>query len=132
MKNILEQKIGSELVAMMERAHPVGNRVTCNPPPQDTDEDWLCVTKTGQEFWDCAIDNQWEVGGSFTTELEAAGFCSFVKKVGGVKINLIVTAHDDFEKKFLAASHVAKRLNVINKQDRIALFQAVLYANIEA
>ncbi len=22
---------------------PVGSRVTCNPPPMDTDEDWLCL-----------------------------------------------------------------------------------------
>lgn len=36
--------------------------------------------------------------------------------------------HDIYDR-FIAATAVAKRLNLLDKADRIALFQAVLYAN---
>ena len=43
--------------------------------------------------------------------------------------NLIVTIDPNFYERFLAATSVAKRLNIMCRDDRVALFQAVLYAN---
>jgi hypothetical protein len=44
-------------------------------------------------------------------------------------VNLIATSDGDFFRRFLAATQVCIRLNLMNKEDRIALFQAVLYGN---
>ena len=47
-------------------------------------------------------------------------------------VNLIVTRNDTFFNRFMAASSVAKRLNLLDKADRVAVFQAVLYGNTTA
>lgn len=44
-------------------------------------------------------------------------------------VNLIVTVDSEFYNRFVAATSVAMRLNLLEKSDRIALFQAVLYGN---
>jgi hypothetical protein len=41
--------------------------------------------------------------------------------------NLIVTDDLEWHRRFVAATSIAKRLNLMAKADRIALFQAVLY-----
>jgi len=70
------------------------------------------------------------IGGSRFLDLRtplnvADRFSSYVKK----EVNLIVTEDPKFFDKFMAATSVAKRLNLLSKEDRIALFQAVLYGN---
>lgn len=47
------------------------------------------------------------------------------------EFNCIITDSESFFKRFMAATAVAQRLNLLDKSDRIALFQAVLYANGE-
>lgn len=42
-------------------------------------------------------------------------------------LNLIVTEDKEFFSKFMAATQIARRLNVLDKGDRIALFRAVLF-----
>ncbi|MNF99067.1 hypothetical protein D3C84_819530 [compost metagenome] len=44
-------------------------------------------------------------------------------------LNLIVTFDPEFYRRFMAATGVAKHLNLLDKQDRVTLFQAVLYGN---
>jgi hypothetical protein len=45
------------------------------------------------------------------------------------KVNLIVTASAAFAARHRVATALCKRLNLMDKADRIALFQAVLYGN---
>lgn len=107
---------------------PVGSRVTCDPPPTDTDEDWLilikqstmekCLSLLSKEGF--ALDNPNE-----HYRPEEGKFNSWRKG----DTNLIVTRDWEFHRRFLAATHVAKVLNVMKKQDRVTLFQAVLYGN---
>lgn len=47
------------------------------------------------------------------------------------KVNLIVTRHRWFARKFLEANELAKRFKLIDRDDRVALFQAILYGNSE-
>ena len=116
--------VGSEWVI------PVGSRVTCNPPPTNTDEDYLVLAAhAGRDFWD-SLRNDWDRDGSAIADdvnyLEQhSGFESFSRD----GINLIVTRSEIFFRKFLIASDLAKRFNLLDKADRIALFQGVLYAN---
>lgn len=111
---------------------PVGSRVTCNPPPTDTDEDYLVLvsrTHLSLIFETLRTDN-WTLDGSEITDevnciREEDRFYSFKRE----SVNLIITRSPSFFFRFMAASGVAKRLNLLSKPDRVALFQAVLYGN---
>lgn len=114
----------------------VGSRVTCVPAPTDTDRDWLVMVEPGKaiDFDLALIGAGWEMGGSDIPESsnltpECDRFHSFTKTVDGVTENIIATSSQPFHERFLAATSVAKRLNLLSKNDRIALFQAVLYGN---
>jgi len=97
----------------------------------DTDEDWLCYLPPG----DFAIFEEvlimgfaCEFGGS---QIHAGGCLigepnSFQSYTLG-EINVIATASEEFFEKFMHATAEAKRLNLLDKSDRIALFQKILY-----
>lgn len=105
------------------RVVPVGSRITCKPPPENTDIDYLVLMSrwfdpaklaaagyeldSQSEHYDPAVNvfNSWRKG----------------------DINLIATKDQQFFSKFLFATKIAKELNLLNKKDRITLFQAVLY-----
>lgn len=119
------------LRSAVERIEPVGSRVTCNPPPMDTDEDWLVYLQPGDfaQFEDVLIcAHGFELGGS---RIHAGGCTigdpnSFQSYTFG-KLNVIATGSEEFFDKFMEATAEAKRLNLMDKEDRIALFQKILY-----
>lgn len=112
----------------------VGSRVTCDPAPTDTDLDVLVLATLDQwrDHLSPLLEAQrFEKGGSdcrdagsYMAEVPLA-FQSFTFG----ELNLIVTLDPEFYRRFLAATSVAKSLNLLKKQDRIDLFQAVLYGN---
>jgi len=103
----------------------VGSRVTCNPPPKDTDEDILIYTETiATLIHDCKANGF--VGGEVYFTPDSKTTSQFISLKQG-DINLIVTDNKDFYDKFLLATHVCKTLNVMEKQHRITVFQAILY-----
>lgn len=115
-------------------ARCVGSRVTCNPPPTDTDMDVLVLIDGTDRGYVTAYDDfrkaGWSLDGSEIVVPEfaqdpAERFNSFSKG----EVNCIITDSEVFFKRFMAATAVAQRLNLMDKADRIALFQAVLYAN---
>jgi len=98
----------------------VGSRVTCKPPPNDTDEDVLVLTDNIKELiHDCD-------GVGFEINFGDYKLVNFTSLRKGY-INLIVTDEEEFYEKFLLATHVCKSLNVLDKEDRITIFQAILY-----
>jgi hypothetical protein len=112
------------------RVEMCGSRVTCNPAPTGTDEDYLVeieqvssgsVAQVVQAISGAGFN--WE--GSEHYQNAANTFMSWRKG----ETNLIVTASSVFAERHRAATHVCTRLNLLNKPDRIALFQAVLYGN---
>lgn len=112
----------------------VGSRVTCNPAPTGTDQDWLVLVDSDNygKLAEFLLNQNWIVGGSMIPEdvnwlPPAQRFNSFT--LG--EDNLIITHSHEFFKRFLSASAVAKSLNLLKKEDRIALFQAVIYGNTE-
>lgn len=101
----------------------VGSRVTCNPPPADTDEDWLVLLESeAQQSLQQAGFTQ-EGSPEFYTGSDVGGFQSW--RHGN--INVITTPDPEFFYRFITATTLAKRFNLLKKADRIALFQAVLY-----
>ena len=102
----------------------VGSRVTCSPPPTDTDEDVLLLTDDlSMLIADCI-----EVGFTRDGDHKASYPTGFVSLRNGT-MNFIVTDVEEFYKKFMLATHVCKSLNVMTKVDRICVFQAILYGN---
>jgi len=119
----LPEAIAEALADVLANAEPVGSRVTCDPAPTDTDEDWLVLVR------EVPVEKLQEAGFSqegspeFYTGNDAGGFRSWRKG----DLNVITTQSDEFYRLFLTATYLAKRFNLLRKQDRIALFQAVLY-----
>ena len=111
-------------LALDGQAHPVGSRVTCSPAPTDTDRDWLVlvgpglVAETIARLGALAVADGSKPGEHFTS----------------IRIgieNVILTDQPDFYRRFLAATRVAKLLNISDKAHRLALFQAVLYGHTQ-
>jgi hypothetical protein len=110
----------------------VGSRVTCNPPPMDTDQDVLILVSI-EGFGDF-VQKLYETGFSLDGS-EVTNQQEYIEKdetfqsfsIG--EWNAICTCDVTFYKRFVAATEVARRLNLLDKSDRIALFQAVLYGN---
>lgn len=112
----------------------VGSRVTCDPAPTNTDQDVLVLTTA--ELWaehlgtGLAISG-FEKGGSDCgnqSEYLAQVPMSFQSFTLG-ELNLIITFDPEFYRRFMAATGVAKHFNLLSKDDRVMLFQAVLYGN---
>jgi hypothetical protein len=108
---------------------PVGSRVTCSPPPTDTDEDYLVLVN--DVYQACkglkALGFSYEVDDEKIKEYlkmmegSAVSFCSM--RFG--EINYIIVESPFFFERFLTATHVAKKLNLLNKEDRIMVFHAI-------
>lgn len=106
----------------------VGSRATCSPAPTETDEDHLLLVLDK--------DVQAAIG-----VLHSEGFhldhpSAHYRPEDGIfnswrkeDVNLIVTSDPIFYRRFLSASNVAKKLNLLEKADRVTLFQSVLYGN---
>jgi len=117
------------LKALSVRIEPVGSRVTCFPPPMDTDADYLVLVESHDLFRSVIAEIDFVMGGSAVLDanvpLDSADrFSSYTKGID----NLIVTQDASFFEKFMVATRVAKHLNLLSKPDRILLFQAVLYS----
>ncbi len=112
-----------DITGMVARVAPVGSRITCDPAPADTDEDWLILDQFGID--DRLIEQGFarEGGPEFYTGNDNGEFRSWRRG----DINLIVTPDDKFYDRFITATKLATRFNLMQKDDRIALFQAVLY-----
>jgi hypothetical protein len=125
----MEDRPSLALKKLARMMKAVGSRVTCQPPPMDTDADWLVLVEPGNltKFINTLLDEGYELGGSHPGNevcLPAeSGFSSFKKGI----VNIILTEDLVFYTKFLAATHLAARFNLLKKEDRVALFQAVLY-----
>ena len=114
--------------------HPTGSNYICNPPVIDTDMDFIVLIKD-EDYFD-TIGRlslcEWELGGSDPTPVSEAGYenadYGFASWKKG-NVNLIITTSQDFYNKFVYATEVAKRQNLLKKEDRVALFQKILYGN---
>jgi len=111
---------------LFKDAYQTGSTVICNPPVTDTDIDYVVYTKElaglirfleDQGFEQSYVDDEeYEIN-------EDGIFCSL--RLGNA--NLILTSNHDYFLGFCNATDLAKKLNLVNKEDRITLFKAVLY-----
>ena len=124
----------NEVLSVLEfygcKVEPCGSRVTCNPAPTDTDQDYLVEVKDDINTISEVVNRlqsfgfRWE-GGEHYQQAMTGDFMSWRRE----DQNLIVTANAAFAERHRTATMVCTRLNLLKKDDRIALFQAVLYGN---
>lgn len=103
-----------------------GSRVTCNPPPTDTDIDYLIFCNEPQlsVFHDCLDDYGFvRENGQHYEDASDCRFTSFRKG----KLNFIVTGDIGFVETHKFATRVCKELNLMEKSHRVTLFQALLH-----
>ena len=108
---------------------PVGSRVTCSPPPTDTDEDFLLLV----DDLDDAVKKLKGIGfDTGMTKKQEEEYASLQITSGGRfkslrfgDVNYIVTQSAFFFDRFLTATHICKTLNVMDKKQRILIFSGV-------
>lgn len=120
--------VPSDLPGLLSLAF-VGSRVTCDPPPTNTDLDVLVYVRDLALVTDSLVRAGFGHDGSDISDHHDFDWNSKFRSYSRGEVNLIITDDEDFHRRFLAASSVAKRLNLLRKEDRVALFQAVLYGN---
>jgi hypothetical protein len=107
----------------IQQWHMVGSRETCRPAPLFTDTDFLVYDP------DCKQFNKLERKGwdsETTVYTTCPDFFSF--RYG--RTNVLCTESKAFYDKFMEATRLAKKLNLRQKSQRIALFQYILYGNL--
>jgi len=113
----------SQLLNYTQNWAHVGSSITCDPPPDNTDNDILCLTHNLEDFTQRAEHEGFEVRKGSTPGNQY--FTSMKKN----NTDLIVTTEEEFYTRFMRATKVAKKLNLLKKEDRVTLFQAILYHN---
>lgn len=117
--------------------HPTGSKYICNPPVEDTDEDYIVFVapKYFEDIINEALDNGCDFDGSDISPAEddvnVREFDFPWNSVRDGDKNYIITSSKEFYNKFVNATKLAKCLNLLDKNDRIRLFQAVLYDNYD-
>lgn len=101
----------------------VGSRITCDPPPVGTDQDVLVLTKVSK-FHKLISFLEGEGYDSQGSAMSSSEFVSL--KSEQTDINFIITKSYEYFHRFMAATSIAKRFNLLNKDDRVALFEAVI------
>ena len=104
---------------------PTGSYFTCNPQVKDTDIDFAVRVHCLQTFGSALEDKNWTV----TYDDPEYTICTnnevpFITARQG-KFNLIIFSEWAGFRAYATATHVAKHLNLLNKDDRVMLFQAV-------
>jgi len=104
---------------------PTGSRFICDPPVMNTDEDTVVFVDV---LLRSSLDRELREYGfkvPYGREYDALknDFTSYKKD----EVNLIVTWKQEFYNKYVHATLCAKRLNLIRKEDRIKLFEGMIY-----
>jgi hypothetical protein len=100
-----------------------GSRYICNPAPTDTDDDYIVLDNAGLSGW-LAME-MFDLNTDPDRYQAIPDFMAW--RLGD--LNVIVALDQCFYDRFCAATELAKARNILAKDDRITLFQSVLYGN---
>jgi len=111
-----------------------GSSVICNPPVLDTDIDFVIKSKDVDILKDYLTrELRFNVMSGEESETNYEGLNNGSEYFYSLKkdnINIMLVQDESFFIKWLNATLLAKKLNLLKKEDRITLFQYVLYDNI--
>jgi hypothetical protein len=112
-----------------------GSRVICDPPVEDTDEDYVVLVRSMGEFEKLVLADGWtkSMGEAYRATVRHApnepwGAESSVNIFASYRkgdINLIVTHNVAFFRRYRYATQIATALNLREKEDRITLFNMI-------
>jgi hypothetical protein len=103
-----------------------GSRYICNPPVLDTDDDYIVLVDNLEQSLEKFLYKEgWKRSGSegYSTDGE---WESIKKTIDGTVVNLIMTDNENYFNRFVHATETAKKLNLLEKADRIVLFKAIV------
>lgn len=119
---------GDGLSDVLIKYELVGSRITCNPPPTNTDQDILVLVKA-IPFYQLEQDG-WIMGaGSNITYRNHDGDFKFLSFRKG-DLNYIITTSDRFFDDFMTCTRLAKKFNLLLKEDRVLLFDTFMEKEI--
>ena len=118
--------IPMEVAATLGPHFQTGSRATCVPAPMDTDDDWVFVYST------TANDAILNAGGSPSYEAEGKRYNNSsvhqCYKLGD--LNLIAVHNEASYECWYHATRIAKKLNLLEKSQRVMLFQLLTEGRI--
>lgn len=100
----------------------VGSRVTSSVFDPDADHDYLVYEE--DFMW---LDDLLKREGYTTSKTWYQPTENLFTSYRNGDINILVTPNAEFFRKFMLATRLATKFDLTDKQDRIALFQAILY-----
>lgn len=103
-----------------------GSRVICNPPVVDTDEDYVFI-------WSAETDKRLRDAGyvvSQEAEGKKYGNSSVLQAYRKGNVNLIAVHNEASYELWYLATRVATKLNLLDKQQRVMLFQLLTEGSI--
>lgn len=104
---------------------PTGSRVICNPPVMNTDEDWFVYVPEREDVDILLLESGFMPieGGK-----DYSAFMSYRKGIW----NVSVTDDPDLYQRSCVATILATRFNLLVKQDRVDLFNAIQFGALAA
>lgn len=132
---LTEEEIAEEIRWLRNQGygvHPTGSYEICDPPVTDTDRDFLVYQSRSNSmpFIDrgYSLPPSQEVG-EYPKEIERFGesFLSYTKG----QVNLIVTSQSHYFHASILATRLCKKLNLLDKEDRIAVFRAIRHKIVD-
>lgn len=102
----------------------IGSRVTCDPVPSHADYDFLILERDNNVCLHLESNGFIQDG---SPKFHDGPYASLIKSYRREDINAIVTANSQFYYRFLDCTELARRFNLLQKSDRIALFRTILY-----
>ena len=118
----------------------VGSQTIEGAATAESDVDWLilvwsknyAVRNAAKSGFHLSSNIHLNLGHYTASMWETKFHPKFISLVDQDKTNLIITSSWKFYHKFAAANDLAVKLKLTDKQDRIALFQYILYGNLTA
>lgn len=104
--------------------YPTGSRHICNPPVMDTDIDYIVLVNKNSYDLDRYLQDL-----GFKTNFEDYPMTEF-RSWKMEELNYIITDDVGFYNNMVTATRLAKKLNLLDKQQRIACFDYVMYGTV--
>ena len=102
---------------------PYGSRIVCNPAPTDTDEDWIVLALN--PYVDQTLIKLGFRRSDREYSHEAHGHPILAYRGNG-NLNIVVTTDREFFRRTMEATRLARRFNLLDKSDRVALHEVVV------
>ena len=106
---------------LYKKSYLTGSSYICDPPVLNTDVDYIIYTETQTELFYYLVDTGWSLCGN--AEYEGQGEFTAYRKG---KFNYIITSNLVYYLRYCAATELAKKLNLLNKADRVELFNWIV------